>query len=672
MESRVRKLTPIVILLATSIFAFGNLAAQTSASLRVGPLLQPAADVRVEIFVNGRDPSDSNDLTDDYVTWSPTLCEARITGLPEGHGPFVAYIINDPAVDQVVPASPPAAIPAQVANNPPRYAGGRLCFANQPASGWPATATATAESVTLTLPANGDFVKFRIAGQFGRPSYNDKDAKLRVHENDANGAVVGTHSLMVRVRKNANRMHDFEVKRFLDAMRAYKNLRAGRSFDENANIHKRSFDGGDEAHSPKFPDGSKRYQPSFFPWHRAFLLQIERDLQTINNGEFRAVTLPYWNWDEATPRIWADWFLGAPAVDSVFSARPIVFRPDNPLDSWEAPSGGPIVRRSTRRFDVARRPPGFGGVFVPALKPDPLAAPSILSSVVFGNNAAGELDLSGPLEDEVHDPAHSLNCFGGQIQSGNSADDPLFYLLHCQIDREWAAWQNHRNRFGIGGDDYALGDGTSYVAGISALQYGTHLEDELWPWDLTGGANADPLKTRPPQLGGQFAASPVRNLWPPAEAKPKNNDMIDYEGRANPVLGLGFSYDDVPFQRGAAPAATGPLFRVRAGASQRVGVAFNVTVEAVDADGTIRTSFVGRVMLVQEEGTFGTMSPANAGVFINGTASTNDDFHDFVGADAGVHSFSVVAHTAENISRFKAFALPGGLPGESNAISVDP
>ncbi|MDZ4850137.1 MAG: tyrosinase family protein [Pirellulaceae bacterium] len=623
-------------------------------------------DVQVEIHVNGRGPGGVNDVTDDYVTWNTTLCEARVTGLPAGSGPFSAYIINDPAVDQIVAASLPTAIPAQGANNPARYAGGRVCFAEEPASGWPINTTATIESITLTLPANGDFVKFRIAGQFGRPSYNDKDAKLRVHQNDSNGAVVGTHSLMVRVRKNANRLHDFEVKRFLDAMREYKDVMASRSFDENANIHKRSFDGGDEAHS----GGS--YQPSFLSWHRAFLLQIERDLQTINNGEFRAVTLPYWNWDEATPRIWADWFLGAPAAHNVFSARPILFHPDNPLDGWIAPSGGQIVRRVTRIFDVNRRPPGNGGVFVPALKPDPLASPSILLSVVYGSNAAGALDLAGPLEGSVHNPAHSLNCAGGQIQSGDSADDPLFYLLHCQIDREWAAWQNFRNRFGKSADDYEMGDGASYVQGTSTSQYGSHLEDELWPWDQTGGANADPLKTRPTPLGGQFATSPIRNIWPPAQAKPKNEDMIDYEGRANPALSLGFCYDDVPFQRGVALGATGPLFRVRAGATQTVGNGFNVTVESIDASGNIQTGFVGRVRLVQEGGTFGIMSPANAGVFINGTASIDDDFHDFVSADAGVHEFSVVAHTTELIPRFKAFALSGGLQGESNAITVNP
>jgi tyrosinase len=623
-------------------------------------------EVRVEIYVNLRGPSGENDLTDDYVTWSPTQCEARVVGLPAGSAPFVAHMINDPAVDKIVLASAPSAIPAQGKKNPARYAGGRVCFAAEPSSAWPANTTATEKSLTLALPANGDFVRFRIAGQFGRPSFNDKDAVVHVHENDASGALVGSHTLMVRARKNANRMHDFEIKRFLDAMRAYKDAMSGRSFDENANIHRRSFDAGDEAHSGLV------FQPSFLPWHRTYLLQVERDLQSINEGAFRAVTLPYWNWDEATPRIWATWFLGAPGVTGS-GVQDVIFDVDNPLDPWITPShGGHIQRRSQSEFDVTQRPETFGGIYVPALKPDPLpgASPSVLSRVSFGSGGAGSALISR-LEGMVHDPAHGLNCGNGQINGGNSADDPLFYLLHCQIDREWAAWQNYRNRFGSSANDYDLSDGTVYSSVSSNLQFGSHLEDTIWPWDESGGPNADPGKSRPPALGGKFSVSSIRHLWPPADATPTNEDLIDYEGRANPDLRLGFCYDDVAYRRGPGVGSSdkAALFRVSVGAAQTVGAPFNVLVEAIDATGSVRAGFEGRVILVQEDATFGATAP-NAGVHINGTATTNDDFHDFVPADLGSHNFSVVAHTEEVIPRFKAFALEGGLPGETPAVSV--
>ena len=40
--------------------------------------------VNVEIFINGSGLAGENDPDDDYVTWSPCLCEARVTGLPAG------------------------------------------------------------------------------------------------------------------------------------------------------------------------------------------------------------------------------------------------------------------------------------------------------------------------------------------------------------------------------------------------------------------------------------------------------------------------------------------------------------------------------------------------------------------------------------------------------------
>ena len=98
--------------------------------------------------------------------------------------------------------------------------------------------------------------------------------------------------------------------------------------------------------------------------------------------------------------------------------------------------------------------------------------------------------------------------------------------------------------------------------------------------------------------------------------------MIDYEGRANPILGLGFCYDDVPYGRGpnVSPAQEAALFRVANCATQHKGVAFSVVVEAIDAAGTIRTSFQGRVRLVQEDASIGTSMPS-AGIHINGTAA---------------------------------------------------
>jgi hypothetical protein len=72
----------------------------------------------------------------------------------------------------------------------------------------------------------------------------------------------------------------------------------------------------------------------------------------------------------------------------------------------------------------------------------------------------------------------------------------------------------------------------------------------MWPWDgITGvggcaGINDDRPISAP---GGTLAppAAPGFMLGPPATPTP--NDTIDYLGRQDPTNGLGFGYDDVPY-----------------------------------------------------------------------------------------------------------------------------
>ena len=222
----------------------------------------------------------------------------------------------------------------------------------------------------------------------------------------------------------------------------------------------------------------------------------------------------------------------------------------------------------------------------------------------------------------------------------------------------------------------------------------------MWPWDgnqgspVTAGGFPTPSTTddRPgPQLPAAprfskapYPASPTRNLAPAAEGKletgdparsfPRNRHMIDYEGRTNTRHGYGFCYDDVPFGRGenAVPRSPGVLFKVEVVSSQTLGDPFQVTVTAIDAEGNTVTDYVGTVLLDIEDATPGADSPVNSGVHINSTAERSDDVHTFAASDGGVHVFSVTAHTAELIGRFRAYNLQGGLPGFSNSVNVDP
>lgn len=52
----------------------------------------------------------------------------------------------------------------------------------------------------------------------------------------------------------------------------------------------------------------------------------------------------------------------------------------------------------------------------------------------------------------------------------SSINDPVFWLVHSNVDRIWAQWQKH----GHEGSNF-------YPAG--GLHYGENLKDRLWPWD---------------------------------------------------------------------------------------------------------------------------------------------------------------------------------------------
>ena len=78
------------------------------------------------------------------------------------------------------------------------------------------------------------------------------------------------HPTMVRVRKNANRLTTAERDRFLRALATLNGSGIGR-FTEFRDMHV----GG-------APDSEAHGGSGFLPWHRIYLLDLERELQAID------------------------------------------------------------------------------------------------------------------------------------------------------------------------------------------------------------------------------------------------------------------------------------------------------------------------------------------------------------------------------------------------------
>lgn len=497
------------------------------------PITLVLGSPEVEIRINEKPatPLARDNPSDDYVSWAPTFAMARLSS---SMGSDVGVVLT---------------------NDSPNI-GGSLRFAAN-ATPWPVNTTATANTLNLTLPANGSWVPFVVAGEFGTPSVNDKDAIIEAHQGSAAGPVLGSKALMVRIRKDANTLTASERDRYLFAWQKFRNATSGPNYILMQEMHRLASSAGDEAHM----------QPAFLTWHRAFLLLVERELQKIDPS----VALHYWDWDAAAPNLFTENFIGESGSGG-FIAEP-AFSLTNPLLGWntDLPFSGGEIRRNVD--DHTADPAG-------SMKPlNSPVDPSLIADPDYGPTTVGNFTVnsfSDDVEKFSHNPGHGWPCGAGHLNNPNrSAADPLFFLLHSQIDRQWAYWQETHGRFGVvsGGaltfpnpahyDNADAWNSPGNTADSDFRQQGSFLEDGLWPWDGTSGGTAFTPEQRPlnqatssgtntpvtmpiiPNSG--FPASSRANLWPAVETVPRNRHMIDYPGRFRPEDGLGFDYDDVPY-----------------------------------------------------------------------------------------------------------------------------
>jgi tyrosinase len=390
-----------------------------------------------------------------FVSWAPSPCRIRVTN-PSGG------------------VSPTANVKITAAS---AAGGGTVEFRS-------GTTGPFSSSLTLAVPINGTSVTFFVAGKFGQPSVNNADVKIEARTGNT---LVGSVQVMVRVRKNANTLTAGERDRFVSAFAKLNNQGLGR-FADFRNMHTNVS--SPQAHGA----------PGFLPWHRAYLLDLERELQKID----ASVALPYWRFDQAAPNIFTPDFFGVsdPLGTVSFSAT-------NPLQFWKTDGVPGINRRPF--FNTATAPTGLLNE---------------TQTLGLGTQYAAFRSLEG----NPHGSAHT--SFGGSISSiPTAAKDPLFFLLHCNVDRLWAKWQRQNGRFDPAQAASFFNSGRNPI--------GHNLPDTMWPWNgITGGQ-------RPPTApGGPMAASPCVGAPGP---QPRVQDCLDYHGSVNAVSHMGFDYDVVPF-----------------------------------------------------------------------------------------------------------------------------
>jgi tyrosinase len=347
-----------------------------------------------------------------------------------------------------------------------------------------------AASLNLTLPANGTPVSVWVGGLFPNASQQYGDVTMEVRATGTS-QLLGAQPLMVRIRKNADKLSVQERNRFLAAMASLNGDVTGR-FKAFREMH---FDGA--------PDIEAHGGPGFLPWHRAYLLDLERELQRID----AQVTLPYWRFDQPAPNLINRAFIGVPNANDQ-----VQFNAGHPFLNWVASNVLGIQR---------------GGAVGPQSVPAVRNEAQTLRIAGTQNPAFGAF---AGMQTDPHNPAHTSHRRGWITRIGTAPQDPLFFLLHCNVDRLWAKWQFTFRR-------HDPNDPRSYP-NPGPTRPGHRLNDALWPW--CGPLTAPRPITAP---GGALADSPMTPVPGPS---PKLRDMIDYLGTAG-TNHQAFAYDDVAF-----------------------------------------------------------------------------------------------------------------------------
>jgi tyrosinase len=274
---------------------------------------------------------------------------------------------------------------------------------------------------------------------------------------------------MAYTRKDVSTLTRTEKRRFVKAMLEVK--RRG-EYDEFVRTHIEYYTSDGE-------DGLRtaHMAPSFLPWHRQFLLDLEKALRRVD----ASVSVPYWDWTRDRTTTSAPWtadLLGGTGrrSDRRVMTGPFAYAEGN----WTIKEGVTDEEFLTRDLGRARDP-----IQLPtktdlerALK-DPVYDASPWDSTAgkgFRNKLEGWGSGRGSASWQNHNRVH--RWVGGAMVGGASVNDPVFWMHHAFIDLVWSRWQRrHREHRYLPAKP--PGPGSEQYRRVVARH------EKLPPWDVT-------------------------------------------------------------------------------------------------------------------------------------------------------------------------------------------
>ena len=221
----------------------------------------------------------------------------------------------------------------------------------------------------------------------------------------------------VYVRRNIYNLSSAEIATLRTGVSAMK---ARPASDPTSWIYQAKMHAVDSGTAAALQDQCQHRQFLFFSWHRMFTYYFERILRKASGDSNFA--LPYWNYtdDPAQGAIPAAYRQPADASNPLYDAtRAAVYNAGAALPPADVSyaSGFNLTNFTTAAAGV----PSFGGRTVSMEGHFPVPSPG-----------------SGEIEKSPHNNVH--NDVGGDMASGESPRDPVFWLHHGNIDRLWNRW----------------------------------------------------------------------------------------------------------------------------------------------------------------------------------------------------------------------------------------
>jgi tyrosinase len=248
-------------------------------------------------------------------------------------------------------------------------------------------------------------------------------------------------------RKNVKNLTSTEKEKFVNAVLKLKKAKSiihhddpkFNRYDDYVEIHMHAMmveSPTDPLTDPDWHPGWAHNGPSFFPWHREYLLQFEKDLQSVSEDE--TVFIPYWDWSDSESNPFTSDFLGSDGESSAPDGRPgkVMDGPfafDGP-NHWtinvkdEDTDPDYLTRGLGRRRDAPRLPT--------------LVQIDRIMKITFYDSPIWKLASPG-FRTAVEVPLHNLvhRWVNGTMLMMGSPNDPVFWLHHANVDRLWGDWQ---------------------------------------------------------------------------------------------------------------------------------------------------------------------------------------------------------------------------------------